>query len=143
MLKGRYGCCDVVTQGKKSAARQRRRHKRIAAVLVTVTLIIWIIIITAVYKTVTRNQGSAALKGVWVYDEYTQYEFDGKNKGCMSLESLQYEFEYTADGEILSIDFEDNSVRDCKYKYNVENNKLTFVGGEGTVGGTYILNKSE
>ena len=41
------------------------------------------------------------------------------------------------------MDYENESVRDGTYSFSVENNTLTLIGGEGTVGGTYTLTRVE
>ena len=41
------------------------------------------------------------------------------------------------------MDYENDSVRDGTYTFNVEDNTLTLIGGEGTVGGTYTLTRVE
>ncbi|MBQ8255271.1 MAG: hypothetical protein IJY94_07210, partial [Clostridia bacterium] len=38
---------------------------------------------------------------------------------------------------------ENESVRDGTYTFTVEDNTLTLIGGEGTVGGTYTLTRVE
>lgn len=43
----------------------------------------------------------------------------------------------------ISIDYENESVRDGTYTFTVEDNTLTLIGGEGTVGGTYTLTRVE
>ena len=41
----------------------------------------------------------------------------------------------------ISIDYENESVRDGTYTFSVDKDKLTLIGGEGTVGGTYTLTR--
>ena len=60
----------------------------------------------------------------------------------MRLEDMHYEYTYEINKDALSIDFDDEAVHDCVYKFTVESDTLTIVGGEGTTGGTYILSKS-
>ena len=43
----------------------------------------------------------------------------------------------------ISIDYENESVRDGTYTFSLEKDKLTLIGGEGTVGGTYTLTRVE
>lgn len=81
------------------------------------------------------------LNGTFVYDEYTEYEFDGKGSGCMYLENSSYPFGYAISGEKLKLDFEDTAVHDCEYIFTISQNELTIVGGEGTTGGTYTLTR--
>ena len=41
------------------------------------------------------------------------------------------------------MDYALDYVTDCEYTYTVDGDKLTLVGGEGTVGGTYTLTRVE
>lgn len=82
-------------------------------------------------------------QGEWVYDEYTKYEFDGAGNGCMRLEDLHYPYTYTVDDNELKIDFEDDSVRDCSYTFQINDGTMIITGGEGTIGGTYKLYKND
>lgn len=80
-------------------------------------------------------------QGKWVYDEYTAYEFDGVGNGCMCLEDIHYKYTYTVDNNELKIDFEDDSIRDCSYIFQINDGTMIITGGEGTIGGTYELHK--
>ena len=91
-----------------------------------------------------ENDTNTALVGVWHYDQYTEYEFDGEGNGCMCLDgNNHFLFTYKAENGILSLDFALDYVTDCQYTYTVDGNKLTLVGGEGTaeVGKVYELTK--
>ena len=89
-----------------------------------------------------KDSSAAVLNGTYVYDELTQYEFDGKGNGCMRLENeYHYEYKYSVSGDTLMLDFEADEVHDATYTFNLDNDKLTLTGGEGTTGGTYILTK--
>lgn len=81
------------------------------------------------------------VKGTWVYDQYTKYEFDGNGNGYMCLENLHYKYTYGISDDELTLDFENDAVHDCIYTFEINDNTLTIIGGEGTVGGTYELTK--
>lgn len=98
------------------------------------------ILFSAILSACEPVHGSAdVMEGIWVYDKYTQYEFDGKRNGCMYLEELHYDYSYKLKGNQLSMDFADEAVHDCSYEFNIQDDVLTLIGGEGTVGGTYKL----
>ena len=59
------------------------------------------------------------------------------------LPNATYEFSYDIKKDQISIDYENESVRDGTYTFTVEDNTLTLIGGEGTVGGTYTLTRVE
>ena len=79
------------------------------------------------------------LKGLWVYDEYTSYEFTEQGTGYMYLDDQQYEFTYETSLDSLKMDFALPEILDCTYEFHVRGDILTLIGGEGTIGGTYTL----
>ena len=54
-----------------------------------------------------------------------------------------YEFTYKIKKDQISINYENESVLDGTYTFSVDKDKLTLIGGEGTVGGTYTLTRVE
>ena len=60
----------------------------------------------------------------------------------MVLHAVSYDFTYTIDGNKLIIDYLNESVHDSTYEFTVDGDTLTLVGGEGTIGGTYELTKT-
>lgn len=87
--------------------------------------------------------GTDVLKGKWDLDSTTAYEFSGDGNGALLLPNATYEFTYEIKKDQISIDYENESVRDGTYTFTVEDNTLTLIGGEGTVGGTYTLTRVE
>ena len=88
----------------------------------------------------------SVLQGTWYYDQYTEYEFDGKGNGCMCIDKTNhYEFTYDIDGDTLKVDYALDYVTDCEYTYTVDGEKLTLLGGNGTAerGKVYELTKQE
>ena len=93
------------------------------------------------------NIDADLLKGSFVYEENTVYEFDGKGKGCMCITDggsrYHYEYTYTIKEDQIMLDFEAEEVRDATYTFKLNGDKLTIIGGEGTAGGKYTLIKSD
>ena len=81
------------------------------------------------------------IAGTWNLDGTTTYEFDGNGTGAMVLPSISYDFTYMINGDRLVIDFANEILQDSTYTFLVEDGTLTMIGGEGTIGGTYELNK--
>lgn len=123
----------------ETVLRKKKQKKLLliagAVVLLIVGIIVWICI--------SKGRSNAVMEGTWVYDAYTQYEFDDEGRGCMCLEDLHYEYTYTVTDKQLWLDFVDESVRDCVYEFSVKGDTLTLIGGEGTVGGEYELYRQE
>ncbi len=61
----------------------------------------------------------------------TYYSFDGDGNGLLELPENSYAFTYSINGNVLSIDFENENIRDFTYDFKVNGKKLTLVGGEG------------
>lgn len=129
----------------RAKRRKNRKRKKIIASVLILAILILILITVLICKSCTEeNDVVAELSGVWLYDQHTEYEFDGRGNGCMCLDgSNHYEFTYKTENGIMHIDFSLDYVTDCKYTYSVEGDTLTLVGGEGTaeVGKVYELTK--
>lgn len=87
------------------------------------------------------NKSSSKLKGTFIYNESIKYIFDGKGNGSMHDGNDEYEYTYTVDKDKLTIDFKNEAVRDATYTFKNENDTLKLIGGEGTIGGEYVLKK--
>ena len=88
-----------------------------------------------------EDSRSSPLEGVWVYDESTKYEFDKDGRGAMFIGKTEYSYSFKIKGSKLRIDFDNDAVHDATYDFSVKGDKLTLVGGEGTIGGEYELTK--
>lgn len=128
---------------KRMSAKKRKARQRKIAVVSALALVVFVLIIVLICKSCTGgNYDNAELYGIWRYDQYTEYEFDGAGKGCMCLDgNNHFEFTYKAEDGTLQLDFALDYVNDCQYTYSVEGEKLTLVGGKGTaeVGKVYEL----
>ncbi len=128
---------------KRMSAKKRKARRRKIAVASVFALVVSVLIIVLICKgCADKNHDNADLSGVWHYDQYTEYEFDGEGKGCMCLDgSNHFEFTYKAEDGTLYLDFALDYVTDCQYTYTVDGDKLTLIGGEGTaeVGKVYEL----
>lgn len=94
-------------------------------------------------KSVKNTQSKELLLGMWIYDESTKYEFDPDDKGGMYIGETKYSYNFTVDGNELKLDFEDDAVHDATYTFSVSGDKMKLIGGEGTVGGEYELNREK
>lgn len=56
-------------------------------------------------------------------------------------DDVTYSYAYTVKGKKLILDFTEDIVRDCDYTFSVNETALTLIGGTGTDGGSYKLNK--
>lgn len=132
-------------QRRKRIEAEKRRARRLKATVIgTATSVILIIIVALVCKSCVLNRKLAEFKGKWRYDEYTEYEFDGKGNGCLCLDgTTHYTFTYSVSSGTLKIDFIQQYVTDCEYTYTAESARLILVGGKGTAepGKTYELIK--
>ena len=127
--------------------RLRRRKKRQQQLMIKrrivglVALAILILIIVLIVKGCSGS--SDVLVSKWDVDGTIFYEFDGDGKGALILPSKTYDFTYKIDNDQIHIDYENESVHDGSYTFKIDGNKLTLIGGEGTIGGTYELTKVE
>lgn len=132
---------------KRMSAKKRKARQRKITVVSALSLAVLVLIIVLICKSCAGGSNdNADLSGVWHYDQYTEYEFDGEGKGCMCLDgSNHFEFTYKAEDGTLYLDFALDYVTDCQYTYTVDGDKLTLIGGKGTaeVGKVYELTRAE
>ena len=113
------------------------RQGAVGIAIVAVLILIIVLIVKGC------SGGTDVLKGKWDLDGTTAYEFSGDGSGALLLPNVTYEFTYEIKKDQVSIDYENESVRDGAYTFSVDKDKLTLIGGEGTVGGTYTLTRVE
>lgn len=111
------------------------RRGSVGAVVLAVLILIIVLIVKGC------SGGTDVLKGKWDLDGTTAYEFSGDGNGVLLLPNVTYDFTYEIKKDQISIDYENESVRDGTYTFRVEEDKLTLIGGEGTaeVGKVYEL----
>ena len=102
---------------RKKARRRRILHGALIAALVALFVLVAVML---------AKGHKSALKGVWVLDSATVYEFDGKGGGALRLPLNTYDFTYTAENGTLSIDFTDPAASDAVYRYSVKGSTLTL-----------------
>ena len=121
---------------------KRRKQERVIllgmiGVAVVITIVFWCLLLN------NKEAKTKELAGLWIYDSVTSYEFTSDNKGVMHVSEQNFHFSYRLDNVRLRIDFENDSVQDCVYKFSIDGNILTIEGKRGTTGGIYKLVKKE
>ena len=117
---------------KRKAAIKRRKRQRAVIVSLFALLIVILIVVLICKGCAGGKKDLSVLQGTWYYDQYTEYEFDGKGNGCMCIDKTNhYEFLYDIDGDTLKVDYALDYVTDCEYTYTVDGGKMTLVGGNG------------
>ena len=82
-----------------------------------------------------------SIEGRWNLDGATIYEFYPEGKGALILTTMTFEFNYTVDGDKVSIDFLDERATDAKYEFAVTEDLLMLIGGPGTTQTQHILKR--
>lgn len=119
--------------------RNNKKFKIGILILVIILIVIFIVAINIYNKKSIANQD--ILKGTFVYNNNVRYKFDEKGKGVMYDGDTKYEYTYKIDDKKVTMDFKDEIIHDATYTFNLEDDILTLVGGEGTTGGEYTLKK--
>ena len=81
--------------------------------------------------TVAADGGADAdkLKGLWVLDNITSYEFDGAGRGVIHT-AMDFPFSYSAESGALYIDVDTDDARDCRYDYTIDGIMLYLDRGD-------------
>lgn len=138
---------SIISSGKINRKKHVRKRSIIVLAVIlaaaSITGVLLIIRCCSGYTSTDDHDIGTSIKGEYVYDQYTEYSFDGNGRGQMNLETKNYDFSYITGNNILSIDFDDDTILDCEYSYSVDGDILTIIGGEGTNGYSYILTKKK
>lgn len=126
--------------GGAHTVRYRKRHNYRKSIICSVFITI-IVALVSLFLIFHFSKSRNKLVGTWVYDKYTQYEFDESCHGKLLADNISYEYAYKIEGEKVIIDFTEDVIRDCDYIFSVDGTELTLKGETGTDGGTYRLNK--
>lgn len=118
---------------------KKKNKQTFKIILITVLVIVMIAIITIAIINIFKPVD--ALKGTFLYNKDVKYEFDGKGNGAMYDNKTIYKYTYFIEENILKIDFKDEAVKDATYTFSIKDSILTLIGGEGTIGGEYILER--
>ena len=127
----------MAQRNKKKKKKQKQRRMLFGGA--AAALIVIVVLIVLIVKGCSGR--TDVLAGTWDFDGTTTYSFDGEGSGAMVLPSISYDFTYMINGDRLVIDFANEILQDSTYTFLVEDGTLTMIGGEGTIGGTYELNK--
>lgn len=84
---------------------------------------------------------SDSIVGLWLYTDGTKYEFEADMTGGMYIDDYKYTYTYSAFDSELKIDYDNAEVHDSVYDYYFQDGKLKLIGGEGTAGGEYLLER--
>ena len=136
---GRYlSKSERIAQGNKRKKKKQKQRRMLFGGAAAALIVIVVLIVLIVKCCSGRTD---VLAGTWDFDGTTTYSFDGEGSGAMVLPSISYDFTYMINGDRLVIDFANEILQDSTYTFLVEDGTLTMIGGEGTIGGTYELNK--
>ena len=91
----------------------------------------------------SENELASGIIGTWAADENTGLSFGEDNKGKLIIPDEDYAFSYKIDKDQLSLDFVSSKATDGTYTASVSGDTLTLIGGKGTIGGTFELNRSK
>lgn len=130
-----YGSQHTATRKRRRKRRNTMKKAMLSAAII-ITVAVAVILIIAQF-----GKKSNELVGTWRYDEHTQYVFEKDGTGKLLADDVTYSYAYTVKGKKLILDFTEDIVRDCDYTFSVNGTALTLIGGTGTDGGNYKLNK--
>ena len=92
--------------------------KKLIPILVVIVLIIVGIVI---FLNISKKD---KLVGLWDVDGNTKYEFNGKGKGKIIVPNSEYEFTYTIENNVVSVDFKSEKSTDTKYEFKVQKDSM-------------------
>lgn len=115
---------------------------RLTVILLAVCAVaVCVVVIVCVFAFIPSNKN--VLVGTWEYNDSIHYTFEENGKGHIADSGYEYKCSYKYDKSEIKLDFEDDFIVDCVYKYSISGDELTLIGSTGTDGGTYTLKRAE
>lgn len=96
-----------------------------------------------VYRNSSAESENDSIVGLWLYIDGTKYEFNGDMTGGMYVGEYKYTYTYSISDHELKINYDNAEVHDSVYEYSFNNGKLKLIGGDGTAGGEYLLDRKQ
>ena len=139
---------------KKTFKINKKRFISIIAIVVVIILIIFVgpkvgtsIANLIKNKKVTEkgiNKDLDNLNGTYVYNDNVKYTFNKKDfTGVLYDSGNEYKFTYTISNQLVTLKFENKNIKTATYTAYFIDGDLKLIGGEGTVGGEYMLKKEK
>lgn len=139
--RGRY--LKEKTPTARRSRKRRRKLNRNFLIAVVVGAIILGAILGISIALIVNHFSKPDITGRWDVDGVTAYEFEENGKGTLVLSLRQYEFDYSIDGDVLTITFPEGVGHEAKYTFDVNGNYMYWTGGPGDARTEYILTKVE
>ena len=140
--------------------KNKKKKQTLMKISIVVIALVIIIIIATNAKTISNtisskfaskdknrepvvNTDVSLLKGTFLYTDDVKYEFNEDNTGALYDGDNKYEYTYRIHDQQVTLTFEDKTIHESTYTFYFIDDCLKLIGGEGTVGGEYILKKEK
>lgn len=88
---------------KQISVSPKKRKKRSLKIKIFIFIAIAIVTTMILIVLAKLNSDSDVVQGIWTYDQYTQYEFDGCGNGWLRLDTERYDYTYKIVGTKIYI----------------------------------------
>lgn len=92
---------------------------------------------------VVESELSEEIIGTWDLDGYTGFKFDNNRNGKLIAGEHELVFKYTINGDELKLKFTSSKAINGAYTASVTGDILHLIGGEGTIGASFDLNRMD
>ena len=96
----------------------------------------------AVPAELPEKEAEADITGTWTVDEITNYRFDKNGEGELLLPEHTYSFNYTAEDNELTLEFDSDNIRTAVFTFELEDEKLILKREEETGTSEFTLEKT-
>ena len=98
-----------------------------------IVLILGLVAVIALTALLFGRMRVDPLRGVWMLDSVTTYEFNGHGRGTLRSSSRDYTFRYKLKDTQLDVDFKSEDARDADYTITVDEYNLVLRSSTGRV----------
>ena len=96
----------------------------------------------AVPAELPEKEAEADIAGTWTVDDVTNYRFDENGEGELLLPEHTYSFEYTAEDNELTLEFDNDNIGTTVFTFEMEDEKLILKREEENGTSEFTLEKT-
>lgn len=111
--------------------KKKRKLKKQGILIICGIVVLLIILFVVLFLNRKSQIYQKNIIGSWTIDNVTIYEFNKNNKGKLKVSLDEYLFTYQIKSDEIVIDFDDDSIQNSEYTFDIIKNKLILSGING------------
>ncbi len=115
---------------------KQNEKRRLLTLIYILSAVLLVLVFTALVLSGVKKEDP--LKGMWQNGETEIFQFNGLGKGSLLMDEDLSKFNYEIKEDRVRIDFVSDSMSDCIYTFEFEDDRLVLIDEQG---GRFVLHR--